>query len=159
MLFLRSTCLGTDADWSDLSAFDLRQVVIHECFTTDVDVGELLEHFHRLETLVLSEEAISDPVTLMRMIPASIRHVHLLQQTFYIVEDQPDNPRALPHLESFTFTWIAARAPAKEASDSLPQLQRVIKSNIIAPQCTFKYIRSTNSPESLVMDALAGFNV
>ncbi|KWU46613.1 hypothetical protein RHOSPDRAFT_31427 [Rhodotorula sp. JG-1b] len=89
------------------------------------------------------------------MLPASIRHVHFLQQTFYVVEVSPDDPpRRFPYLESFTFTWrvpaahIEYRAPDQEDSDSLTDLQRVIESNIVAPQCTFKYLRSTKSPES-----------
>ena len=112
------------------------------------------------------KKARSDPVTLMRMLPASIRHVHFLQQTFYVVEVSPDDPpRRFPYLESFTFTWrvpaahIEYRAPDQEDSDSLTDLQRVIESNIVAPQCTFKYLRSTKSPESLLADALAAFNL
>ena len=164
-LFLRNIDLGMEGETSDLAALDLPQVVFDKCCSGDVRACDLLERFHRLETLILSEGRTSDPVTLMVMLPVSIQSVHLLQHTFYVEEHQPDLPHHLPRLETFTFTWLVPvadseyRAFGQAASDSLPHLQRVIKSNIVAPQCTFKYLRSTKSPESLLADALTAFNL
>ena len=154
-LFLRKMNLGVEGDWSDLSALDLRQVVFDQSYSMDVNLCVLLVDFRRLETLVISEGGGNDTVTLAVMLPVSIQRVHLLQHTFYIEENQPDDPHDLPHLESFTFTWIADRTPAEEDSDSLTHLRRAIESNIVAPQCTFKYLRSTKSPASALADALA----
>lgn len=124
---------------------------------------DLIEAFHRLKTLVLSESAVNYPQSLVKILPASIRRVHLLQHVLYIDEDRPDNPRDLLHLESFTFTWLVPAAqcpaPAQEDSDLLVDLQRVVDANIVAPQCTFKYRRSTKSPESALADAVAAFNL
>ena len=164
-LFLRNMILDMEGNASDLSALDLRQVVFDRCSSRDARVCDLLEGFHRLETLILSAGGTSDPVTLMVMLPASIRRVHLLLHIFDVQEDQTDSPRDLPRLESFTFTWLVPaghieyRAPAQEDSDSLTDLQRVIKANVVAPQCTFKYLRSTKSPESALADAVAAFNL
>jgi hypothetical protein len=164
-LYLRNINLGMEGDMSDLSGLDLRQLVFDKCYSTAVHVYNLVEVFQRLETLVLSEGGSFFPVSLVATLPASIRRVHVLQHTFFIDidEDQPDNPHELPHLESFTFTFTVpvARASglALAASDSIHHLQRVIESNIVAPQCTFKYLRSRSSPESLLPDALAAFNL
>lgn len=96
-----------DGDWFVLFALDLRQVVFDTCRAGGVHVVDLVEAFHRRV------------------------HLHVL----FIDGDRPDNPRDLPHLESFTFAWLVpaaqCRAPAQEDSDLPVDLQQVTRRTLL----------------------------
>lgn len=149
----------------ELGNVDIRHLVFEVCWSAGVIVRELGLRFSRLETLILHRKGTVDPVTILGLLPASIQRVHLLHHNFYNPEEQADIPYGLPQLESFTLTWLvpaAASEPTMQAdpdSDLLPDLQRRIESAVIAPKCTFKYLRSTKSPDEALADAVADFKL
>jgi hypothetical protein len=79
-----------------------------------------------------------------RIVRLKLHNVECLLQEMYVSEGYREHPHERDRVE--------------KASDSLPLLQRVIKSNIVAPQCTFKYLQSAKSPAEALVDALADFN-
>ncbi|GAA5971699.1 hypothetical protein JCM8115_002188 [Rhodotorula mucilaginosa] len=96
-------------------------------------------------------------------LPTSLRHVHILEREFDIAVGRPNATHMLPHLESFTYTSLSSRkkVPADNApdADALAQVQQAVKSFINAPQCTFKCLHSTKSPEDALADALAALKL
>ena len=96
----------------------------------------------------------------------SIRSVHILQYDIDIDNIDMDHPGVrslLPRLESFTFTLFQPSANSESEtsagdhldSNMLVKLQQVVESMVDAPQCTFKFLQTTKSPEEALADALA----
>ena len=144
---------------------ETRTLVIDRCWTAETPISDLLLPFHRLETLVVIDTGEDELVSMIVALPSIIRHVHVLEREFDIDDDRPDVPNVLPHLESFTFTWLlpstenGPRALADDDPDALVELQRTVESAVIAPKCTFKYLRSTKSPDDALADAVADFKL
>ena len=93
-------------------------------------------------------------------LPTTIRSVHILECTFD-GDDHPGAPIVLPHLESLVFTSFGpstgsgVQKPANDNAYSLDSLQPLVESFVVAPRCTFKYLRSTKSSEKALAVALA----
>ena len=168
LLFLRNVSLGADENDDDLST---RQLIFEKCWAHEVFVDQVLDRCPHLETLVLSDMYHFNLIHLIRTVdslPTSVRHVHILQHNIYtgnIDVDHSAHPRVLPHLESFTYTLLSDESePQTHADDgpdrgALAKVQQAVESTLDAPQCTFKYLRSTESPEDALADALAAFGL
>ena len=133
-------------------------LILANCRALSASLGELLDRFGRLETLVLveTENENDDLVSTLVSLPTTVRCVHVLDGYIYINDDLPDAPVVLPHLESFTFTLLLLKAtPADAGLDALAGLQHAVELSVVAPRCTFKYLRSTKAPEDALADAMA----
>ncbi|KAG0660227.1 hypothetical protein C6P46_004681 [Rhodotorula mucilaginosa] len=103
----------------------------------------------------------NDLMSVIETLPSTIRRVHILLHEIHVHNSRVD----LPHLEFFTFTWLqrsAENGPQTSADDNLDALEdlrRAVNSIVNAPQCTFKYLRSTESPEDALADALAALKM
>lgn len=160
VLCLRSIWLGAVTAGDSLSA---RRLVLDKCWEAAALVGDILLRCPHLETLVLSETKDHRILKMVQSLPASIRGAHVLQQDLKL--DNPDYyrsdpPIVLPLLEAFTFTWLRpadreSHVLADADSDALVEVQQAVKSIMTAPQCTFKFLRSTMSPKDALADALA----
>lgn len=165
VLFLRNISLPEDDDDDNDERCRAEHVVFNKCYAPGTSLGDMLEHCPRLETLVLSEMEELNLVSAVYSLPASIRRVHILQHDLKVENSDFDVPNDLHRLESFTFTWLAPAVKRwpwtseDPAADPLGDLQRAIESTIVAPECTFRYLRSTKSPEDALADALAAFNL
>lgn len=76
--------------------------------------------------------------------------------------DGPPVPAAaFPALESLSVTWLqpdtdkSAGDPAEHATDPLLDLRTFVEASVVAPLCTFKYLRSTATEEDALADAMA----
>ena len=160
VLFLRNIGIDTVRDTGDL---DTRHLVFDKCWWADLSATDLLVRFHQLETLVLFETEGHDLVWLLADLPTTMRRVYLLQQEIRIDEARRNNSIVLPRLESFTSTWLQpdreSHRLADADSDALAELPQAVESITDAPQCTFKYLRSTQSPEDALADALAALEM
>ena len=161
MLFLRNIVLDAKGHDGDL---DARLLVFDKCWWADPSAGNLLVRFHQLETLVsyVFGKFIDDFVCLLASLPTTIRRVHVLEDSFYSEQELLDAPHALLHLESFTYTLLSAGESAPETRaddgpdrDALAEVQQLVESILDAPQCTFKFRRSTMSPEAALAESLA----
>ena len=91
--------------------------------------------------------------------------MHILEHEFNIAGGRSIAPHVLPHLESFTYTLLpSSETPADEGNDGpgankLAEVQQVVASGIVAPKCTFKFLRSTRSPEDAAAEALAALKL
>jgi hypothetical protein len=164
VLFLRNTGLGMEEDDGDL---DICHLILDNCWAISASAADLLDRCRRLETLVFVETETDDLVSTLASMPRTVRSVHVLDGYIYTDNDLSDAPVVLPHLESFTFTWLPSSAnsgsptPATEVPnpDALAELQHIVESVVDAPQCTFKYLRSTKSRDEALADALAAFDL
>jgi hypothetical protein len=158
MLFLRHIDLEREGDVGDREA---RHLVFDACWSASTYVGDVVGRFPRLETLILSETEANDLMSVIETLPSTIRRVHILLHEIHVHNSRVD----LPHLEFFTFTWLqrsAENGPQTSADDNLDALEdlrRAVNSIVNAPQCTFKYLRSTESPEDALADALAALKM
>lgn len=162
VLFLRNIGLDTDMYINDL---DPRHLIFDKCVLNAVSANELLGRFHHLETLVLYKTDVEDYMRTLAKLPMTIRRVHVLQQDVYYNKYTYGASVVLPRLESFTFTWLlpptdsGPQLLAGDNLDTFADLRRDVKSIANAPQCTFKFLRSTRSPEDALADALAALNL
>lgn len=156
-LFLRNIFFRADENDSHP---DTRHLVFDECYFGDP--RRLLSRFHLLETFVLFKSEIHHPLSALFALPTTIRHVHVLEPCFFREHNPPDARHVLPHLESFTYTLLSSRdAPAHVGpdEDDLAEVQQAVELIIDAPQCAFKYVRSTESPEEALANALASLKL
>ena len=162
VLFLRNVVLDVAGDIGHL---DTRHLIFDKCWWANTSPGDLLDRFHHLETLVLFDIGDSNLVSLITALPTTIWHVHILEHDSKINEGRPNAPHVLPHLDSFTYTLISRESePQTRADDgpdreALAKVQQVVEAIIDAPQCTFKYVQSTRSPEDAMADALAALQL
>lgn len=163
VVFLRNPAIGTREDLDDL---DPCHLVVENRYTDTELIGDSIYQFRRLETLVLPETDDEHFVSAIFNLPSFIRRVHILQHYIHIDNIDVDHPgvrRRLPHLESFTFTLFQTSANSESqtsagndlASNTPAELQQAVESLVDAPQCTFKYLQTTKSPEEALADALA----
>lgn len=156
VLYLRNVSLCGDEDDGYLST---RQLVFGKCEALEASVGDMLDVCPHIEILVLFDTKEHNLLLTVYSLPASIRHVHILQHAFHDnVDHYRHYPwRVLPQLESFTFELLlpSTGTPADNDRDALAQLQQAVESILDAPRCTFKNVRSTKSPEGALADALA----
>lgn len=154
-LFLRNIDLVGNRGLDELA---MRQIVFDKCRSSHYSAGNVLRGSRRLETLVLSETEDDDDIKwTLAMLPPSIRIVHILQHSINVGNYDRDIANVLPRLQSFTFELLLSStgSPADDGRDALAEVQRAVESTIVAPQCTFKYLRSTKSPGGALADALA----
>ena len=158
-LFLRNIAL--EMDDGDIGEPQARHLIFDKCWWVEVSAADLLVRFHHLETLVLDVRD-NNLVSLITALPTTIRRVHILEHNFEIDEHRSHAPRVLPHLESFTYTLLSSGDSAPQTPedvgpdrDPLAEVRQAVESILAAPQCTFKYLRSTRSPEDALADAVA----
>ena len=165
MLYLRSVVLDTEGDTGDL---DARHLVFDKCWWAGSSATDVLFRFHQLETVVLYvlETLVDDFVRMLANLPTTIRRVHVLEHRVYGIHDPLDARHVLPHLESFTYTLLCSEGSEPQThaddgpdADALAEVQQLLESSLDAPQCTFKYLRSTKSPEDALADAVAAFKL
>lgn len=142
--------------------FNTRHLIFDTCDIANME--RLLRQFHRLETLVLFDTNTYHLFSSLFALPTTMRRVHIMEHNSYLEEVPPNTRRVLPHLESFTFTLPPGRVPQTPEDDDpeqadLAEVQQVVESIIDAPQCTFKYVRSTESPEKALANALASLKL
>lgn len=162
VLFLRNIRLCAEGSER---GYDTCHMIFHGCRATEGALSAVLNRFPCLETLVFFEPKVDNLGSVLNVLPTPIRRVHILERNFRISVTRSDPPRNLPQLESFTYTslssrssWArASRMPTDDDPDAaaLADVQHAIESIISAPQCTFKYVRSTTSPEEALANALA----
>lgn len=144
--------------------YDTRHMIFHTCWWASSFV---LNRFPRLETLVWFEPTnigYDNLGAALNNLPTSVRGVHILERNYRNSVNQRDPPRVLPHLDSFTYTLLPGRAPQTPeddgpAQDALAEVQQAVESIIVAPRCTFKYVRWMESPEEALANALAAFKL
>lgn len=168
VLFLRNidiSAQGTEG------GYDTRHMILDNCWATEISLCTVLDRFPHLETLVFFDtvidfhDQIGDLASKLIALPTPIRHVHIIEHNFKIYEDQPDAQHVLPHLESFTYTLLSDESELQTHAgdgpdrDALAKAQQAIGSMLHAPQCTFKYQCSTESPEDALADALAALDL
>lgn len=103
VLFLRRVGFHTGTDDGN---FDTRQLVIDQCWPAETTLSDLLLHFHRLETLVITGTEDDDLVSTIVALPTSIRRVHINRCDAKVGDNLPVAPAILLHLESFTFELL-----------------------------------------------------
>ena len=158
-LFLRNIDLGGNRGLDELA---MRQIVFDKCRSSHGSASNVLRGSRRLETLILSETEDDDDIKwTLATLPPSIQIVHISQHNVNVGNDDRRIVNILPHLESFTFELLlpSVGSPANDGRDVLAEVQRAVESTIVAPQCTFKYARSTKSPEDALADAMAELGI
>ena len=122
---------------------------------------ELRQNFPDLAVLIACKSACLNSLRQFRGLPTSVRHIHTLQSDFNFFQEDRASATTLPALESLTFTWLQpdttdeSGGPAAEDADPLSNLRRFVEATVVAPLCTFKYLRSTKAPEDALADAMA----
>lgn len=131
-------------------------------------LGDIHSVFPELDVLIMCEsdenarplfEDGGQPV--FDLLPTSLRHIHILQSSYENMRRHPGAPATtFPALESLTITWLQADTgesgnAAAYVPDPLPDLRRLVEASVVAPRCTFKYLRSTATEEDAMADAMA----
>lgn len=136
----------------------LPTLILDRCrvFTT----ADFLHHFPDLQILIVCKSTMLNSLQQFDWLTPSARHVHILQSDFEDIRDETAPAATFPALESLTFTWLQSDAgergnPAADVADPLHDLRKFVEATIVAPQCTFKYVRSTKSSEEALADAMA----
>ena len=155
-LVLRNTVLVLD---HGNTGCPLRTLILEHCrvFMT----ADFLYNFPDLEILIVCKSIMLNSVQQSDWLPPSARHIHILQDNCEITQEDLAAAATFPALESLTFTWLQPDAAgesgslAAEVADPLLDLRRFVESSVVAPQCTFKYLRSSKSSEDALADAMA----
>lgn len=155
-LVLRKTKLAQSLEFAYCPVLNL---VLDQCSvhaTTD-----LLEAFPKLEVLIACRSSCLHNLQQFDWLPTSGRHIHILQSDLDVSSTEPASTATFPALESLTFTWLQpdttdeSGSPAADDADPLSDLRKFVEATIVVPRCTFKYLRSTESPEDALADAMA----
>ena len=159
VLSLRSMRLGAQAGKNYL---EIHQLILDNCWVLVGSIGDHINRLRHLETLVMFETEDHDLVSTIAALSPSIRRVHVLQHGIDINDKQCSLPKVLPRLRFFAFTLLpppeeysASQTPTDHELDPLFAVRQQVEAFIVAPLCTFKYIRSTKSPEDALADARA----
>lgn len=120
------------------------------------------QNFPDLEVLIACQSACLNSLRQFDGLPTSVRHIHILRSdlNFFYQEDRA-SVTTLPALETLTFTWLQpdttneSRSLAADLADPLSDLRRTVELSVVAPQCTFEYLRSTKAPDDALADAMA----
>lgn len=154
-LMLRNTelALSHDHDSYPTCNLILLNCVVHS-------ITKCFSRFPNLEVIVAGESSDGDSLLRFNWLPNSVRHVHILQRDFEDLQEYPAPAINLPALETFTLTWLrpdAGQSESLSASVATPlsDLRKYVEATIVAPQCTFKYFRSTKASEDTLADAMA----
>lgn len=131
-------------------------------------LGDIRSVFPELKVLIMCESDENARPLFQRgcqpvfdLLPTSLQHIHILQSSYEDMQRHPAAPAVIfPALESLTITWLQADIsdlgdPAAHVPDPLPHLRRLVEASVIAPHCTFKYLRSTATEEDALADAMA----
>lgn len=158
-LVLRNTVLVLD---HENTACLLPTLVLDRCRVSMT--ADVLHHFPDLETLIVCKSIMLNSLQQFDWLTPSARHVHFLQSDFEDVQDETAPAATFPALESLTLTWLQSDAgergnPAADVADPLHDLRNFVEATIVAPQCTFKYLRSTKAPEDALADAMAALGL
>ena len=147
-----------------------RHMIFHGCWATEASLRNILNGFRQLETLIFFETdvAIYDLASKLIALPTSLGRVHIIEHYFYEEHNPLDARHALPHLQSFTYTLLSSGesalwTPADDGNDNpdadaLAEVQQAVESIVDAPQCTFKFLCSTE-PEDALAGALAALKL
>ncbi|GAA5954001.1 hypothetical protein JCM8115_003280 [Rhodotorula mucilaginosa] len=145
-----------------LGGYATRHMIFHRCWAIESDLRDVLNRFPHIETLVFFETEVEDLVSKLTALPTPIRRVHILEHNVEFGGERYSSQHVLPHLESFTYTSLssgesAPQTPEDDGPDqnALAEVQQAVESILDAPQCAFKDVRSTQSPEDALADALA----
>lgn len=145
---------NTDLDGTIRSAGCLvRNLILDRC---DIfSIFGFLSGFPDLEVFVACELSVPGQEPGFDWVPRSVRHIHILQRnSIYVDSHRPALPATFPVLESLTFTWLQPSEfgiPDVDIANPLPDLRRFVESSVVAPRCTFRFLRSSK----LSKDALA----
>ena len=168
VLFLRNIDLTT---YGGMGGYATRHMILDNCWAPEISLSTVLDRLPHLETLVFFEtvieidDQIDDLASKLIALQTPIRHVHIIEHNFKIYEDQPNAQHVLPHLQSFTYKLLSDESESQTHAgdgpdrDALAKVQQAVESILHAPQCTFKYQCSTESPEDALANALAALDL
>ena len=134
------------------------------CRSSMESLANIHSVFPELEVLIVCEsdenarpwfEDGGQPV--FELLPTSLRHIHILQRSYEDMQTHHGATAAtFPALETLTITWLQPdEHPRAHVPDPLPNLRTLVEASVVAPRCTFKYLRSTAAEEDALADAMA----